>query len=56
MVGFANRFPISGDFEFTARYTIVTCDSPGQGYGAGPGIYIKTHSPGENAAVLARRR
>lgn len=54
MVGFANRFPVRGDFEITAKYTILKCDSPDQGYGAGPGIYIKTLSTSENAAVLAR--
>ncbi len=54
MVGIANRFPVSGDFEITAKYTILKCDSVDQGYGAGPGIYIKTLSSGENTAVLSR--
>lgn len=54
MVAFANRFPVRGDFEITAKYTILHSDSPAQGYGTGPGIYIKTLSSGESVAVLAR--
>jgi hypothetical protein len=54
MVGVASRFPVCGDFEITARYTILKCDPTAQGSGTGPGIYIKTLSTGENTAVLAR--
>lgn len=54
MVGVANRFPIRGDFEITASYEIVNFEPPLVGYGAGPGIYIKTLSSDDNTAVLAR--
>lgn len=54
MVGIATRGQIAGDFEVTINYEIIDFHQPTNGFGVGPGIYLKTESTDQAVAVLSR--
>lgn len=53
-IGFATRFQVRGDFEITMRYKIDQLETPEDGWGAGPSLYLTTISDQQPAAQLSR--
>jgi hypothetical protein len=53
-VGIQSRFPLSGDFEVTASFEILSADKPTKGYGAGFNVMISPAAWQEKRASLAR--
>jgi len=54
-VGFSPRFVISGDFEITADFRIVSRTKPGSGFGTGPSLYLSMGGTQDSAASLGRQ-
>ncbi len=52
--GVETRFPISGDFEITASYEILSADRPGVGYGVGVNLSISPADWKSKRASLGR--
>lgn len=53
-VGISPRTVLKGDFVITASYTLPRVRYPADGYGAGPTLYIATHSEESTAANIGR--
>lgn len=53
-IGFASRFQLHGDFEVTVRYRIESIQTPVDGWGAGPSLYMTTVSDLQPASQLSR--
>lgn len=54
-VGFSPRFVISGDFEITVAFTIISRTQPKSGFGSGPSLYLSMGSTQDSAASLGRQ-
>jgi hypothetical protein len=53
-VGIQTRFPLTGDFEITASYEILSADKPTTGYGVGFNLMIAPVDWKNKRAILAR--
>lgn len=53
-VGVRPGFALKGDFEITASFTIPKLRFPEGGYGAGPTLYLATHSDISTSALIGQ--
>jgi hypothetical protein len=53
-VGVSPRFVISGDFEITVGYEILSAEEPPSGFGAGVGVWGQIRSDPPQAVTVAR--
>jgi hypothetical protein len=53
-VGMQTRFPVTGDFEMTASYEILSADRPTEGYGVGFNVTIAPTNWQEKRAAVGR--